>query len=630
MRRGTALQCCASMVSLFIPRCLLGLALLLCLAAAVPAMAADRVLTLGSGTPASASLTQYFDVLDDTSAQLSLADVQRPEVAGRFKSDYPNGEALGFSYTRSALWLRLHVKNTTDQPVERMLEVAYALLAQVDIYQTAQGQVQHQILTGYARPFAARAHPSRFFVVPVTLPPGADSVFYLRVMSANSINIPARLWEPQAFHVHERQDYAVQAFYFGIVMAIGIYNLMLFFALRDVNYLLYVAFAANVALGLATFNGISTQYLWDVPAYTMAGVNVPAAVAGIAILLFTRRVLGTPQLLPRMDKVLLVFVGVNAASIPGLLLWFQAYTPYFVVLSLLTSLLLLVTGIVCAIKKQRSAYYFVVAFTAILVAIVLSHLRNLGVLPTNVFTAEGTQIGSAMEMLLLSFALADRYNAMRREKVIAQSEALIAQGVLVESLKSSEQMLETRVQERTHELSVLNKKLEAMSATDGLTGIANRRHFDEAFAHEWQRAARTGQPLAVGMMDVDYFKKYNDHYGHHAGDECLRTVARALSEAIGRTEDVVARYGGEEFVFFAPNTGAEAANTMASRMCASLYAMDLPHATSELGRVTVSIGVVSLWATPDCTAQDMLKAADAALYSAKNKGRNQTVLGSIL
>lgn len=607
---------------------LLRIAMLLCLVATTPALAADQVLTLGPATPASVSLTPYFDVLDDTSAQLSLADVQRPDIAQRFKSDYPNGEALGFSYTRSALWLRLHVRNSTDQPIERVLEVAYALLAQVDVHQTVEGQVLYQALTGYARPFAARPHPSRFFVMPVTLPPKSESVFYLRVMSANSINIPAKLWESHAFHVHERQDYAVQAFYFGIVMAIGIYNLMLFLALRDLSYLLYVTFAAHLALGLATFNGISAQYLWDVPAYTMAGVNVPAAIAGVAILLFTRRVLGTRLLLPRVDKVLLAFVGINAVSFVALLLWFQTYTPYFVVLSSLTSVLLLVTGIVCAAKKQRSAYYFVVAFTAILVAIVLSHLRNLGVLPTNVFTAEGTQIGSAMEMLLLSFALADRYNAMRREKFTAQSEALVAQGILVESLKSSEQMLELRVQERTRELSILNTKLEAMSATDGLTGIANRRHFDVAFAQEWQRALRTGHPLAVGMMDVDHFKKYNDYYGHHAGDECLRVVARALSENIGRTEDVVARYGGEEFVFIAPNTNADAALTMANRVCAALQAMALPHAASEFGWVTASIGVVSMRATPDCTAEDILKAADIALYSAKNKGRNQAVLGA--
>ncbi|WP_445939439.1 GGDEF domain-containing protein, partial [Pseudomonas sp.] len=117
-------------------------------------------------------------------------------------------------------------------------------------------------------------------------------------------------------------------------------------------------------------------------------------------------------------------------------------------------------------------------------------------------------------MLLLAFALADRFNVMRREKAKVQTELLQAQQQLVDTLQSSERKLEQRVAQRTDELQLLNSKLEALSLTDSLTGIANRRHFDSILQQEWQRAQRLNHPLALAILDVDWFKPYNDHYGH--------------------------------------------------------------------------------------------------------------------
>ena len=155
-------------------------------------------------------------------------------------------------------------------------------------------------------------------------------------------------------------------------------------------------------------------------------------------------------------------------------------------------------------------------------------------------------------MLLLAFALADRFNVIRRQKEEEQSQVLMAQQQLVEHLQSSECILDTRVAERTTELQALNRKFETLSITDALTGVANRRYFDDVLASEWVRASRFNQPLAIGLLDVDWFKKYNDHYGHQARNDCLRTVASVFAATVCRTADVVARYGGEQFVFIAP------------------------------------------------------------------------------
>ncbi len=197
---------------------------------------------------------------------------------------------------------------------------------------------------------------------------------------------------------------------------------------------------------------------------------------------------------------------------------------------------------------------------------------------------------------------------------------------MVGRLQKNIRDLDAKVVERTAELQILNRKLEALSTTDGLTGIANRRRFDEVLASEWSRAARVGLPLALALLDVDWFKKYNDHYGHQAGDECLRSVAGVFASTICRTGDLVARYGGEEFVFIVPATDRDNALSMARKVCEALKALALPHEMSTFGCVTASIGVAAMVPGKTDMPDILVKAADGALYRAKNMGRNQAVL----
>ena len=158
--------------------------------------------------------------------------------------------------------------------------------------------------------------------------------------------------------------------------------------------------------------------------------------------------------------------------------------------------------------------------------------------------------------------------------------------------------------------------------------LALRRRFDEVLANEWNRAERLAQPLALAMIDIDWFKKYNDRYGHQAGDECLQAVAAVLSANICRTGDLVARYGGEEFAFIAPATGGVIALDMARKVCAALQATALPHPMSVYGQVTVSIGIAAMVPNQQLSPDILLKSADEALYCAKKQGRNRAVLAA--
>ncbi len=178
--------------------------------------------------------------------------------------------------------------------------------------------------------------------------------------------------------------------------------------------------------------------------------------------------------------------------------------------------------------------------------------------------------------------------------------------------------------EREQQLIELTKKLQCMSSSDGLTGIANRRHFDEYLATEWRRALRKQSGISLIMIDIDFFKLFNDTYGHLRGDECLKKVAQCIRESTRRAGDLAARYGGEEFAIILPEEGEEDAYQLASIIRENVEGLKIPHQQSEVSNyVTVSLGVASMVPQQDTGIQTLIDRADGALYKAKRSGRNR-------
>ncbi|MEN9232918.1 MAG: diguanylate cyclase, partial [Gloeomargarita sp. DG02_1_bins_92] len=176
------------------------------------------------------------------------------------------------------------------------------------------------------------------------------------------------------------------------------------------------------------------------------------------------------------------------------------------------------------------------------------------------------------------------------------------------------------------QLEAANSELQRLAAFDGLTQVPNRRRFDEYLAQEWQRLAREQSCLALILADIDFFKSYNDTYGHVAGDECLRQVAQAISRKVNRAGDLVARYGGEEFAVILPNTSLAAAMMVAERVRQEVAQLRIPHEKSAVhGYVTLSLGVTSTLPQPQGSPAELIAAADQALYQAKQQGRNCVV-----
>ena len=179
----------------------------------------------------------------------------------------------------------------------------------------------------------------------------------------------------------------------------------------------------------------------------------------------------------------------------------------------------------------------------------------------------------------------------------------------------------------TLELEEANKKLHSLSAMDGLTGIPNRRSFDTILEKEILRAQRNKSPLSLALGDIDFFKPYNDCYGHTEGDSCLQKVAKAFTRVLKRPGDVAARYGGEEYAFILPNTPDTWSKLITEKLRSSVESLQIPHSHSQVSEyVTVSIGVVTAVPDVNMLPKDYINAADKALYKAKHEGRNKVVV----
>lgn len=194
-------------------------------------------------------------------------------------------------------------------------------------------------------------------------------------------------------------------------------------------------------------------------------------------------------------------------------------------------------------------------------------------------------------------------------------------------VEAAQNELEQKVARRTEELREANEELERLSRQDSLTGLANRRRFDPELREEWLRARRSGEPLTLVMCDLDYFKLYNDRYGHARGDEVLVKVARVLQSELRRSSDLAARYGGEEYALILPNTAADDAQAVLAQIRAGLAALGLVHEASPFGRITMSFGIACHQPGSEfASAEDLLVAADQALYRAKAAGRDRVAV----
>ena len=561
-------------------------------------------------------------VLEDASGRLSLADAKRRGADFR-PSQLQDYAAMNFGYSSSVWWLRFEIE--ADPAVSRdwLLEVAFPTLDSVEYF----GPGGEHVSTGDHLPFAARPLLHRNFVFPVHLGETGANTVWLRVASEGTLTIPLHLWQAEAFRQETHASYAVLSAYFGMLLALALYNLLLWFSLRDHNYLIYALFATSMAVGQLSFNGLGNEFLWPTwPGWGNLAFLVGFAATGLFGALFARSFLETRRNVPRLDGAV-----TGLAALFALCILMSLIGPYRLaaILTSLTgatfSLVAVTAGLCCWRAGQPGARTFLVAWTLLLLGVAVAGLRNLHLLPTTFFSLYAIQIGSGLEMLLLSFALADRIKGLWRERDAARSEALAARQRLVVASQRSEASLERRVAERTDELEAANarlreneRQLKVLAHTDTLTGLANRLLFDARLKQSMQQARRSHGKIALLLVDLDFLKAINDGYGNAIGDEVLRCTADRCRATV-REVDTVARLGGDEFGIVLTGLGSGAdAEHMAEKILANLgepvRVLGLP---LEIG---VSIGI-ALFSSGDLSPAELLRRANQAMFAAKDAGR---------
>jgi diguanylate cyclase (GGDEF)-like protein len=588
---------------------------------------------------------RYAEVLEDPTGLLGLSEVTDTGHRGRFAGvgrDVPN-----FGFTYSAFWLRFELpakEASRLSPGLLFIEIRFPSIDDIELhvpYATAGGTIEYVVKRGGdTLPWDAREVKHRNHVFSVPTADLAEAPVYLRVRTRSVLTVPLYLSRPAAFARADRDAQLVYGMFYGLVAALFLYNLMLLLSLRDRIYLWYVLYVASFGIGLAVIDGYAFQYLWPESVWW---ANHAVGTALCATLLFgaqfARSFLNMPALTLFANGFMLAVMALAAVGVffaaTGLLV------PYGTIMRTLSAVACATAGIVlygavrAVLDGYRPARFFLLAWSALLVFIALGALRNFAIVPTHFLTVNGLHIGFALDVVLLSFALADRISTVKREKEAAQAEAIATHAALLEATRANERELEARIAERTGELNRVNERLREearereqlmgqlqaqeqqmrhMAQHDPLTGLPNRLSMQQRLALAMELAKRNRKKLAVMMVDLDGFKRLNDTRGHISGDHALAQIAGRLRTSV-RGSDTVARYGGDEFVVLAGELDrAEDVSNIAEKI-ADMVSLPLS-IDGVTEKISCSIGI-SIFPDHAEDAEGLIERADRAMYAAK-------------
>lgn len=425
-------------------------------------------LLIGASTPCRAlvvdssqeryNLLQNSEIFIDTTKTVLSEDIIRHPENYDFKPVKSIGSVINFGFSDATFWVRVPLSRSPQAASEWIIEIPYVGLSEVCFY--APGKPV--ITSGAMAPTASRAFHHRFFAFPVTLETESQN-FYFRIRSSYAVSIPLMLYSFAEFNKEQVTDTLIQALYYGGLLSLLFYNLILFLSIRDRQYLIYCLFTACTGLGIFAGNGYGHLYLWpDAVEWNQISQNTLLGFSGMLATLFTRIFLNTRSTQSRFDRFLKVLGGLYFFL--SLLLIGTLYTDLissqgvFEALFFIT-LLASTACLYCSVKAvnqgQSSAYYFSLAWGALALGSIIASLRVFELIPSNGFTMYALQIGSGLEILLFSFALAYRIQSERTLRENAQAESLAAKQVALDALRISEDRLEEAVVRRTEKLQHL-------------------------------------------------------------------------------------------------------------------------------------------------------------------------------
>jgi diguanylate cyclase (GGDEF)-like protein len=445
--------------------------------------------------------------------------------------------------------------------------------------------------TGMAVPVAARpiAYGKPELRVPPALLDGRP--FEVWMDTTTEVRIPL-LMTAAAAQNEDDGTRSVTFLFIGFYLAVALVFSLLYLSLRDRQMLLY----ALVMLTLVNFEATNKVYAWEyLWPHASLEWHLPNAFAFeayyAALVAFCSSYLRANGRLVwfRRGALALLALNIPAGYATAVVHDFPGVANIDELLTAILLFEMLVWAVAAWRSGQRSARFYAIALGGLCFGLLLNRLALDQVVPHTAFTEWILEVGITWEAIVLAFAVADHVRNTVQENALLQASGA---------------------------------RLQQLATIDGLTGIANRRAFDQRLELEWNRALRAGDPIGLLFVDVDFFKQYNDSCGHVAGDDCLRRVAQTMLRVAARATDLCARYGGEEFAILLPEAGPDEAARRAEALRLAIADLAISHPASPERRVTISIGVASVSPGAERSPRDLIDAADRALYEAKNGGRN--------
>ncbi|WP_324125588.1 sensor domain-containing diguanylate cyclase [Marinobacter sp. F4218] len=576
-------------------------------------------------------LSRFVDYWQEPATPVGIETVTALDEADWTRN---GSDSISLGYAKDIYWFRVTLNNAARQQIQTFLEIGYPVLDRIEIYIDPMTSGVEPLVLGDKQPFSDRPIDHRNFVVPLDLAAGEQTRVFLRVKTTSSMQVPLIWWDRDSFYSAEQSRTMFEGIYYGIVLVMVLYNLFVFMAVGERSFLHYVGYITAMPLFLASLHGVAFQYLW--PESTWWNDQSIIVFLNLAVLFggtFSIRFINvTRENHPRFNRwTVAVITAAGALAVCGLLLPYRLLILPTILVAFVGCTTMLILSIIRWYRRDPAARYYTLAWVSMLFGGIVLALSKFTVLPRNLLTENATQVGSALGVILLSIALADRLDREKKRAFQAQQRLLreerkarMAQEKSLQVQREANTLLEERVHARTRDLESLNEQLLELSATDALTGLKNRGYFDRTFQSAVVRAFRYQEQLSLLVLDIDHFKKFNDTYGHLVGDDCLKMVAQCVRQHVTRPQDLAARYGGEEFVVLLPDTPVDGAIRVAERIRAEIEGSAF-RVSGEVLHLTVSAGVCSVSPLKADATKDIFNWADEALYEAKGQGRNRVV-----
>ena len=540
------------------------------------------------------SQIKELDVSDKLTIFIDQEHLSEQDILGKQNKFIPIDQAkVSGDMSDATYWLKLTISSSFAFNKDLLLELKKPHLSTVTLYSLENKKLIEEETIGYSLPYDNRTIKHHNLVFPLRLQPETSSTYLLKIQSDSFFQAPVSIWDPNAFSASNYEMQTLHGIFYGIMLAMIIYNSFLFLSLREKSYLYYILFIIGFTLMQSIWDGFAFQWLWgDYPWWAMRSNSFFIVWTSLFSLQFAKHFLQLKTKAPLLYKVVTTFIIFCAvALVLPFVLNIRTATMVSTILASIAVIFILAIALIVRFTSRESKY-FVAAWSLLLVGVLLNICAAYQLLPLNAVTLYAPKIGILVEVMVLSLGLADKIKRITLEK---------------------EQ--ETR--------NVQTFKQSAMY--DHLTNLLNRKYFLESSQETLSLAIGSNQQVSLMLIDIDHFKNINDTYGHTIGDQAIVFVANQIQKVCNNC-GIVGRYGGEEFIVFLNQLDLHSASQIAEELIELHRRVPFMLENGHSIYLTLSIGLCNNDFQEYKNVNEMILHADYSLYYAKNNGRDQVAI----